>query len=147
MMHADRLVTIGRLAAGVAHEINNPLSVLYGSLQELASSNDETVPIGRDGLDRMLRTAQRIKEIVHNLLVFSRQRPSEKIPHDINEVAQGTLSHLSAQAVKQGVSIRTDWAEDLPRANVNAGRFRPSGRTGTSCSNSPTAERVSNRRT
>jgi PAS domain S-box-containing protein len=120
MMHADRLVTIGRLAAGVAHEINNPLSVLYGSLQELASSNDETVPIGRDGLDRMLRTAQRIKEIVHNLLVFSRQRPSEKIPHDINEVAQGTLSHLSAQAVKQGVSIRTDWAEDLPRANVNA---------------------------
>ncbi len=120
LMRVDRLRTVGRLAAGVAHEINNPLSVLYGTLQELSLHPPKRKDYDKTKFERLLRVAGRIKKTVHNLLVFSRQQIAEKAPHEINAVIENTLSLIASMLAKHDISLELLLDKTLPKTTVNA---------------------------
>ncbi|MBD3331458.1 PAS domain S-box protein, partial [candidate division GN15 bacterium] len=116
LMKMDRLTSVGRLAAGVAHEINNPLAVLYGQLQELAASPDSYRP---EMVNMMLKVSGRIREIVQSLLQFSHQGDDDPHPCDLNSLIKETLSLLSAELSKRGIETTLNLVEDPPVAMAN----------------------------
>jgi len=113
LMHADRLRTVGRLAAGVAHEVNNPLSVLYGTLQTVKTGKILDYSQDAEGVDRMLRVTRRIRDIVNDLLVFSRQQPTAKSRYNINDLLKTTLSLVSSQLAKSRIELDRHFCESL----------------------------------
>lgn len=104
MSRADRLATVGELAAGAAHEIRNPLTAIRSSLQYLEAKSPEEA--SRKLLAAALQETARINEIVSALLAFS--RPSEIIRerHDLRETLQDSLELIALQAGSKGVNIR-----------------------------------------
>jgi PAS domain S-box-containing protein len=109
---SSRLASIGELAAGVAHEINNPLTGILGFSQRLLrKSTDEEA---RRGLERIHNEAQRAAKVVGNLLTFARRREPNKQYADVNEIVQKALE-LRAYELKTGnVEVITEFTSNLP---------------------------------
>jgi signal transduction histidine kinase len=114
---SSRLAAIGELAAGVAHEINNPLTGILGFSQRLLrKSTDEGV---RRDLERIHNEALRAAKVVDNLLTFARSREPKKEYTDINDILQKALE-LRAYELRTGnIEVITELAPDLPGAMVN----------------------------
>jgi len=113
---SEKLASIGRLAAGVAHEINNPLTgvlTFAHLLRQKVNMDDQD----RQDLDLIIRETTRAAEIVRGLLDFARERPALKEPLDCNEVIRRTLRLLGNQKVFQQIAIVEDLADDLPRVD------------------------------
>lgn len=103
MLRADKLATIGELAAGAAHEIRNPLTAVKSSLQYLQDKNpDETA---RKLLAAALEETGRIEEILSGMLSFSRPSEIKKERHDLLETLRECLELISFQARKNKVAI------------------------------------------
>jgi two-component system, NtrC family, sensor kinase len=115
LRQSEKLASIGRLAAGIAHEINNPLTgVLTFSHLLRKKSTDEQ---DRQDLDLIVRETTRVREIVRGLLDFARGTPSTKEPMEINEVIRQTLRLVGSHSEFKGVNIQDDLAEGLPAIN------------------------------
>lgn len=109
----QRLASVGQLAAGVAHEINNPL----GGILTFASLVLEDLPPdspNREDLEEIVRQAIRCRKIVTELLEFSRQREAQMTSADINEVASRTLGLLEKQALFHDISIAREFDPGMP---------------------------------
>jgi len=103
MSRADKLATVGELAAGAAHEIRNPLTAIRSSLQYLESKGpDET---SRKLLASALQETERIDGIVSALLAFARPSEISKERHDLRETVEESLELVSFQARTQKVSV------------------------------------------
>lgn len=117
--HSKRLASVGELAAGVAHEINNPLTGVIGlSERLLRKSTDEN--ISRD-LGRIHSEARRMAKVVENLLAFTRSNKLKKQYTDVNDILQKTLA-LRAYELKTGnVEVITALDPNLPKimADIN----------------------------
>jgi len=115
---SSRLAAVGELAAGVAHEINNPLTGVLGfSERLLRKSTDEEV---RQDLERIHNEAQRITKVMDNLRTFTRRREPEKQYSDINDILQMTLE-LRAYELRTGnIEVVTDFTPSLPEVEVNS---------------------------
>jgi two-component system NtrC family sensor kinase len=115
LTQADKLASVGRLAAGVAHEINNPLTgvLTYASL--LAKRYDQD-PQTRDDLEVIVRETKRCRGIIRELLDFARPTPPARKPTDINEVVRRSLSVVMNQLSMNHVNLVLDLAADLPEA-------------------------------
>ncbi|MFN2119678.1 MAG: cache domain-containing protein [Anaerolineales bacterium] len=113
IMESERLALIGQLAAGVAHEINNPLQgiVTYSHLLLESMPSDEAC---RPNLEKIVTQAGRCTEIVRGLLDFSRQRKSNKTLYDVNKVLRQCMSLLENQAIFQNIQVRRSLAQDVP---------------------------------
>ncbi|MFZ5831752.1 MAG: cache domain-containing protein [Planctomycetota bacterium] len=110
---SEQLAAVGRLAAGVAHEINNPLTgVLTFAclLREKPNLDDQD----RADLDLIIHETSRAAEIVKSLLDFARERPPQKEPLSMNEVVRRTLRLIQNQKLMRQIEIREEFAEDLP---------------------------------
>jgi two-component system NtrC family sensor kinase len=109
---SSKLASLGRLAAGVAHEINNPLTgVLTYSSFLLKRTEDPEI---REDLETIVRETKRCRGIVHGLLDFSRQAPVNKLAVDINTVIERSIEIVDNQLRVGNVSATTTLQEDLP---------------------------------
>jgi PAS domain S-box-containing protein len=111
----QRLESIGTLASGVAHEINNPVQGIlnYAELMHARADDPTTV---REFCDEISRESERVATIVRNLLAFSRQeREQAREPVDVRKLVDATLSLIHAVIRKDNVRVEVEIPADLPR--------------------------------
>jgi PAS domain S-box-containing protein len=123
LVQADKLSSIGLLAAGVAHEVNTPLAVIstYAQMlaKQVAEDSQKTVI-----LDKIAKQTFRASEIVNSLLNFSRTSTTSFGDVSVNRVIQETLSLLEHQLQKSGVQIKTELEADLTAIHGNTGKLQ-----------------------
>lgn len=123
LTQADKLASVGRLAAGVAHEINNPLTgvLTYASfLQKRAQGDPE---MARD-LEVIVRETKRCRDIVRGLLDFSRQTPPRRTPTDLNEVVKHGVAVVMNQLALARVALDFQLGKDLPPVPADANQIQ-----------------------
>jgi signal transduction histidine kinase len=113
LWHAERLGMIGQLAAGLAHELNEPLGSVLGYAQLAQRGFGLPDQTGRD-LDKVVRAALHARDIVRRLLVFGRQTPLRREPVVLNEVVRDSLFLLEGRCRRAGVKIVLRLQADLP---------------------------------
>ena len=124
LVQADKLSSIGLLAAGVAHEVNTPLAVISTYAQMLAkqiSGDDQKSKL----LEKIAKQTFRASEIVNSLLNFSRTSPTEFVEVDLNRVIRETLTLIEHQLQKACVSkCKLSLDPALPPVKGNAGKLQ-----------------------
>lgn len=112
LMRTDHLASIGRLAAGVAHEVNNPINGVINYAQILANSTDQGSR-EHDIAIRIIKESDRIAGIVSSLLSFARENKGEKLPVSVREILSDTLALLGMQLKKDNIKLNVDIPDDL----------------------------------
>lgn len=113
LRHADRLATIGQLAAGVAHELNEPLASVL-SFAELLKDDPDLSAQGMKDLDKILTAALHAREVVRKLLFFAREVPTIKQAVNLSEGVEDALSLLASRFDKENIACVPNLARDLP---------------------------------
>jgi len=117
LLRSSRLAAVGKLAAGVAHQINNPLTGVLGFSQRLLrKSTDEEVS---QDLKRIYAEAERAAKVVQNLLTFARRREPKKEYSDINEILQSALELRAYELKTSNIEAVTDLAPSLPQVMID----------------------------
>ena len=116
-VRAGHLAALGELAAGVAHEINNPINGIINYTQILANRSKRGSK-EHDIADRIIKESNRIAGIVSNLLSFARDRKDEKIPTGIQDVLSDSLSLTETQIRKEGIRLKVDIPSNLPAVSA-----------------------------
>jgi len=128
LLSTEKLASIGKLAATVAHEINNPLFgiLTYARLVRRELGKQEFV--GRDDLAEQLQTiereSKRCGDLVKNLLTFGRQAPSHREANDLNVVVRRAVALLKHKFDLQSVDLRENLAADLPPVDCDANQMQ-----------------------
>ncbi|MDI1480701.1 HAMP domain-containing sensor histidine kinase [Polyangium sp. y55x31] len=123
LRHADRLATVGKLAAGIAHELGAPLQVISGRARMLCEDGTSPGEVENDARIIAEQT-DRIIRIVRQLLDFARRRGAEKSRTDLRGVTRRTLSLLGPLADKRNVSIEIAAGEAPIEADVDAAQIQ-----------------------
>ena len=118
MMQQDKMASIGRLAAGVAHEINNPLTTILTSAMLIQEDTDPEDPNYQE-LQTIADEALRCRKIVSSLLDFARQSRPVKKQHNLNEVVKESVVLTRKQAAFKDVTLEQQLAKDLPATNMD----------------------------
>jgi len=122
LVQTEKLAAIGRLASGVAHEMNDPLTSILTFSNLLREDTREGDP-SRESLDIIVKEATRAKRIVSDLLSFSREAKPSLEWVDLNEVMNLSLLLLEKQGVMEGIEVHLDLAGELPLVRVDAGQM------------------------
>jgi PAS domain S-box-containing protein len=123
LTQADKLSSIGLLAAGVAHEINTPLAVISSYAQMLSKQLRGDARLG-PVLDKITQQSFRAAEIANGLLNFSRTSTTEFRDTNLNQVIRDTLSLLEHQFKTAQILVDLDLADELPSINGNSGKLQ-----------------------
>lgn len=119
LMQSAKLAAIGEMAAGVAHELNNQMTVIIGTAQLLLRDKEEG-SFESEALKDIVNCGLRCKKIIQNLLTFSRQDRYPLAPTDLNDVVERVLSLIQYQINRNKIVIVKDLAPDLPRITANS---------------------------
>ena len=113
IIHSEKQASIGRLAAGVAHEINNPLTGVLTYTHMLLRRKD-LAPDVRSDLETVVNATERVRKIVKGLLDFSRQTKLDPEPTDINRLVEAAIKLVENQALVKGVAVTFNPGDQLP---------------------------------
>ncbi|HSB04980.1 MAG TPA: ATP-binding protein, partial [Thermodesulfobacteriota bacterium] len=113
LRHADRLATIGQLAAGVAHELNEPLGSILGFAQLAKKCPGIPWQAGQD-IEKILNASLYAREIVKKLLIFARQMPPKKIQVNLNEIINEALYLFESRCAREGIELVRSFSSELP---------------------------------
>jgi len=114
LSQSAKLASIGRLAAGIAHEINNPLTGVL-TFAHLLQQNDKIDEQSKEDLGVIIRETTRVRGIVRGLLDFARESPPQKQWIDVNDVIAQTTTLVKSQKEFHKVTIVEDLGSDIPR--------------------------------
>lgn len=122
MRHADRLATIGQLAAGVAHEMNEPLANVLGFAQ-LAQKSPGLPNQVKEDMEKIVVATLQAREVIGKLLTFARQSPPRKTATDLNHIVDDALVFLVGRCARQQIEIVKRLAPNLPRVPCDAAQI------------------------
>jgi len=113
----ERLISVGKMAAGAAHEINNPLAVISGKAQMLLANTER--PEDRKALETIVEHSQRASGILRDLLQFARPNPPQLLPSRISYVVKTSVDRVRQKFADEGIQLVEDYAQDLPQIHVD----------------------------
>jgi two-component system NtrC family sensor kinase len=124
LIEAEKLASLGRLAAGVAHELNNPLtgilSFAHLMRQRMKPGREDDI----EDLDVIIEQTNRCSKIIKGLLGFARKGTAEKMPISINDLIESTISMVKNQAKFHNVKISLELKDDLPKVFVDPNQIQ-----------------------
>jgi two-component system, NtrC family, sensor kinase len=123
LIQSEKQASVGRLAAGVAHEINNPLTGVLTYTHMLLRRKDIEDDI-RSDLQTIAESTERVRKIVKGLLDFSRQIELDQEPTDVNRFIRSVISAMDNQALVKGVNITFNPGENLPMLTLDRSQFQ-----------------------
>ena len=123
LVHSEKIASLGRMSAGVAHEINNPLAGILIYAELLQRSLREDAP-ERQQVDEIITQTLRCKQIVSRLLEFSRQSLGQKTLFPVNEVISRCVELVSHQALFHNIDVIQDLDVNLPQVLGNASEIQ-----------------------
>ncbi len=119
LIQNEKLAAVGQLAAGVAHEINNPLSAIIANAQILRSEMSPDATDMLESIDLIERAGMRASQTVRNLLGFARKEQYEFSLIDLNETITSSLSLIQHEVISRPITLTCDLGEDLPRIKAS----------------------------
>jgi len=127
--HASKLASVGRLAAGVAHEVNNPLAIIdqkAGLLKDLVELGPRSAQSERftSLADSIMAAVDRSRTVTHRLLGFARRMDPEIAPVDLNELIEEVLGFLQMEARHRNISLELDLSRELPEVASDRGQLQ-----------------------
>ena len=123
LLQSEKQASIGRLAAGVAHEINNPLTGVLTFTHMLLQRKDIKEDM-RSDLETIAQQTERVRKIVKNLLDFSRQTALNPELTDINYLVESVVSMMKNQALVKGIDLQCNLDEGLPLITLDANQIQ-----------------------
>ncbi|MDP9149483.1 MAG: ATP-binding protein [Myxococcota bacterium] len=126
MKERDRLAALGSMAAGLAHEVKNPLGAIKGAaqlLEENGLSTPEDVS-SREFVGIILEEVNRLDRVVGSFLDYARPHAGNPVPLDLNAAVRRTVQIVSSQIADGGIDVQLDLCEPLPRARIDPEKFR-----------------------
>jgi signal transduction histidine kinase len=118
LRHAERLATIGQLATGVAHELNEPLGNILGFAQLARKCPGLPKQVEQD-IEKISTASLNAREVVKKLLIFARQMPPKKTKVNLNQLVEEGLSFFESRCVKEGIELACSLSPDLPEVAVD----------------------------
>ena len=123
LLEQEKLSSVGKLAAGVAHEINNPLTAVLTNSMLLLEELNEDDPMYED-LKGIADETLRCRQIVRGLLEFARQEAPAKVETDLNKIVSGVVSLVRKQFSFKNINIEMDLADELPLIRLDKDQFQ-----------------------
>lgn len=123
LIQAEKLASMGQMAAGIAHEINNPLGVvlMYAHILKDEMGHDNEM---KDDVDKILNEAERTRRIVRRILNFAREEKIERNPTDINKLVKTAAEQVKSRENGDKITVVLDLCEEMEEQNVDGSQLK-----------------------